>query len=97
MMPETELILRAWRVTRGLPRGSHVWFDQEEEYVRLFQIPPRDGQEARPRIDEGVDRDGGSGYLDKVGSVSASGQEQECHVDGCKEGSFFREEDELPF
>jgi len=49
--------LHNWRVTPGLPYGSHVWFDPSTERVEIHPLTA------------GV----GPAQVDKVGSVSESG------------------------
>jgi len=93
---EIELTLRTWRMTRGIPKGTHVWFDPSVEYVKLFRLPPRDGEEAVDSL-EGVDSRGEIGYLDKVVSVSADGQMRADDPSDYEQGLLFREQDDLPF
>jgi len=95
-MLECELIIRTWRVTRGIPSGSHVWFDPSTEYVRIYRRPPSDSDEVDDSH-EGVDMEGRSGYLDKVGSVSADGQRAAGDSDRYEQYILFEEEDVLPF
>ncbi len=71
-MDSLELMIRNWRVTRGIPGGAHVWFDPNCEVVRLFRIPHPDG-EGVPAASALVAVEDGFGYLDKVVSVSADG------------------------
>ncbi len=90
-----EMIIRNWRITRGVPGGMHMWFDPSCEVVRLHRIPSSDSEEASDLL-EGVDRPEGFGYVDKVGSVSADGQGmgekfQQIEI------SFIGDEDDLPF
>ena len=65
-----EILVRAWRVTRGEPSGSHLWFDPSTEFVRLFRLPPPDGEDGLSELE--VAEGGESAYLDKVSSVSVS-------------------------
>jgi len=97
-MKEVEVTVRMWRMTRGIPGGQHVWFDPSEEYVRLFRrIPSRDGDGVEDSS-EGLDSQGGSGYLDKVDSVSADGQGRGYdEEDRYEQLIFLEEDDQLPF
>jgi len=71
MMSDRELTLRRWRITRGIPSGCNVWFDQSCEYVKLFQLPCPDSElAAEMYVHEGLDGEGRRQYLDKVRSVS---------------------------
>ncbi len=72
-----ELLIRSWRITRGVPLGVHVWFDHTMEYVRLFRRDPSDSDEVSRGIDGVVDRWVANGELDRVGSVSAGEDEDE--------------------
>ena len=69
---KNEIIIRNWRITRGIPAGSHVWFDPKCEGVKLYRIPPRDGVVVSEDPGD-LAEEGDSGHLDKVVSVSASG------------------------
>ena len=66
-----ELVIRMWRVTRGVPSGSHVWFDPSCEAVKLYRIPLHEQQQAT-RSDEGLADRGENGELDRVVSMGAS-------------------------
>ena len=92
-----EMVIRNWRITRGIPSGSHMWFDPSCEYVKLFRIPHLDGEAVPGGLPE-VDEAGGSGYLDKVGSVSADGPGQATgDSDRFRQVRLFKEESDLPF
>ncbi len=97
MTEQLEIPIRMWRMTRGIPSGSHVWFDESRESVKLYRIPPPDGEVAL-EDDGGVALEGESGYLDKVGSVSASGPDR-ARDDSSREVNGPREEllEDLPF
>jgi len=91
-----ELVVRNWRITRGIPGGCHLWFDPSVEAVRLYRIPPSDSDEvgAGSAVDEG----GESGYLDKVASVSECGPGLvQGDSDRFEQLSLVKDEDELPF
>ena len=89
--------LRQWRLTRGEPFGSHVWFDPNTEFVRLYsRIPSADGEEVA--VVHRVAVEGSGSYLDKVGSVSEPEDEDEPSVQELAEQvNFLEEEDDLPF
>ena len=73
MSRDEEILVRSWRISEGESSGSHCWFDPCTEYVKIFRLPPpvsEEGLELMPP----VAREGEPSYLDKVGSVSASGQ-----------------------
>ncbi len=92
-----EMIIRQWRVSRAEPSGQMLWFDPSCEAVKLYRIPHRDGDVVAPGPTEIDDREG-SGYLDKVGSVSAYGPGLAEHgSDRYEQLDFLEEEDELPF
>ena len=74
-MNAVEKMICNWRVTSGVPSGLHVWFDPNCESVRLFRVPTGD-QQSYLHEDSALDAGVGPGHLDKVGSVSASGQGQ---------------------
>ena len=96
-MIETEIVICNWRVTRGVPSGLHVWFDPGCEMPKLHRIP-LDEQRRDPADDAGVDKEEGSGYLDKVGSVSESEQgKARGDTDRYEQFRFTNSEDELPF
>ena len=95
-MSQLEMIIRGWRVTRGIPSGAHVWFDPKCENVKLYRVPLHDqrGSSAdAPEVDEGGD----TGYLDKVVSVSASGPGLgELSQEDFEQFGLLEEESELP-
>ncbi len=94
------MIIRGWRVTRGIPSGSHVWFDLSCERVELFRIPPSEQQRdlAEVKISEGLAAEGEAGYLDKVVSVSEYEAEAgEYDQERFEQFSLLEEQDELPF
>ncbi len=55
------------------PSGLLLWFDPATEFLRLYSLPDSEGSQGDPVDPEGsLDREGGTCYLDMVGSVSAS-------------------------
>ncbi len=96
-MRAQELVIRNWRITRGVPRGAHVWFDPECEVVKLLSIPPLDGVVPIDADPVGVDKAQGSSYLDMVSSVSACEDEGETFVQKNKQIDWVEDLDELPF
>ena len=99
-MTDLEIVVRNWRITRGIPGGSHVWFDPACELVRLYRIPlldqRRDPSEGRSL--EGLEGKGDSGYLDKVVSVSASESSRvQGDEDRYEQTNILDEDDGLPF
>ena len=92
-----EMVIRTWRLTRGIPAGSHIWFDPSCETVRLYRTPPRDGNVVAD-VAAWVDREREFGYLDKVVSVSASEPglaSDDSELD--EEFRVLKEDPELPF
>ena len=70
-MEDTEVVIRNWRMMKGIPSGMLCWFDPKCESVKLFRLPTPVSEEVSIGLEvEGVDKWGESGYLDKVGSVS---------------------------
>ncbi len=81
MLAFVELVIRNWRVTRGVPRGAHVWFDPGCEVVKLFStLAPDSVRSVGDQPPSGVDKAQGSSYLDTVISVSAPEDEGEPFV-----------------
>ena len=93
-----ELTIRNWRITRGIPGGSHIWFDPKCERVKLYRIPSADGEGALSELEADLfATEGESGYLDRVASVSASGPGLAVDEKGdFKEFGLERLETELP-
>jgi len=92
-----ELIIRNWRITRGIPGGRHCWFDPTCEVVKLYRLPRSDSEEVGD-LPERVDKGERTGYLDKVVSVSAVEDEDEGSAEErFEQGSFLEQEDDLPF
>jgi len=92
-----ELTIREWRITRGVPFGTHLWFDPSRETVRLYELLPGDGEVA-PDASEGVDIGERVRYLDKVGSVSGNDGDGDACVQKYEQISFIPEEkSDLPF
>ena len=94
---EDEIMICNWRVTDGVPSGVHVWFDPRTESVRLYRVPTLVKQSVgKPEgaLDAGV----GPGYLDRVVSVSADGDEDEDTASSREEnGSPGFVQEDLPF
>ena len=94
-----ELAIRNWRMSVGIPHGVHLWFDPSVESVRLFRSSPADSallkaeESVRDAVAEGED----SGYLDRVGSVSAYGQAGRPVAAIGEQLRLFDEDPELPF
>ena len=62
-----------WRVWSVEPSGLVVWFDPSMEFLRLYSLPEqRSVAQSHAELEPGLDREGVTDYLDKVGSVSAS-------------------------
>ncbi len=96
-MEELELVIRNWRIVRGIPSGRLLWFDDKCEAVKLYRIPPHDGEEVSEEM-RIVAMEGDAGYLDRVGSVSASEPGQASGDSDRYEQLEILEEDlELPF
>ncbi len=92
-----ELVIRCWRITRGIPGGSHIWFDPKCEAVKLYRIPPSEQQKDLSEVGE-VDDGGDPGYLDKVDSVSENGPDRAIYVhDRYEQLSVAESDPELPF
>ena len=91
-----ELVIRNWRVTRGVPLGAHLWFDPVREEVRLFRLAPPPDSEGVSEFETALDAEEKIGYLDKVVSVSASEDGDGDVYDG-KQISFVEDDAELPF
>jgi len=66
-----ELSVRSWRIVGADPSGCMMYFDPLREEPALFRIPPCDQAPGGHEVLELAGR-GGSGYVDNVGSVSAS-------------------------
>ena len=93
-----EISVLSWRVTRGIPGGVHVWFDPTRESVRLFRVPTDEQQELGTTLHSELAEGEDGSYLDKVGSVSASGPGlAELTEDDFTEGPAPDEELDLPF
>ncbi len=91
-----ELVVRKWRITRGIPGGCHCWFDPTSEGIRLYRLPHLVGEGVSAESSE-VAVGGGDGYLDKVGSVSAyEPSPGEYDQDRFEQFSLLEEETELP-
>ena len=71
-----ELIIRNWRISCGIPRGKHVWFDLTCEAVKLYRLGPLDSEDVLLGYC-GVARVAQIGHVDTMVSVSGSEQEQE--------------------
>jgi len=65
------VVVRSWRITGAEPSGCMMYFDPLREVPALFRIPLSDQPPGGHEVLELAGR-GGSGYLDRVGSVSAS-------------------------
>ncbi len=75
-----------------------MWFDPSREAVRLYRFTPPVGSAADDGQHGAFDRQGGPEYLDKVGSVSVSGDDDDSLEEGPEQFSFDPEdEDDLPF
>jgi len=92
-----ELVIRTWRITRGVPLGSHVWFDPQCEVVKIFRRSPLDGEVVKLPSVDGVDKGSQYGYLDRVISVSAAETEAELALKRYEQLDFPEGNDELPF
>ena len=60
--------LRQWRMVKGVPYGTLLWFDECKEMPELFQIPV-ESQRERPAP---LDSEGEVDQIDIPLSVSAS-------------------------
>ncbi len=69
---EHEMLIRNWRIMKGIPLGMLIWFDPSCERVRLYHSEQQSFDDDFWDSPEGVDKPEEFGYLDKVGSVSAS-------------------------
>jgi len=96
---DLDIVIRNWRITRGIPSGLHVWFDPSCESVSLHRIPLHDQRRSLEGLaPKGVDMVGDAGYLDKVASVSASGPDRASgDSDRFEQVSLLEEENDLPF
>jgi len=92
-----EIVVRTWRVTRGIPGGVHVWFDPAVESVRLFRTPTSEQRSLAAQVRASVDGGDPEDYLDKVGSVSVSETEAELASDRSEELLMPGGHPELPF
>ena len=75
-MDADEMPVRSWRITRGIPRGVHVWIDPSIESIRLFRAPTS-GYWRSYGNQEGLAEREEREYLDKVSSVSAAKDEDD--------------------
>ncbi len=49
--------IRIWRMAKGVPYGTLLWFDETKEMVELYKLPPiRQGElnEFNPPLDSGL-------------------------------------------
>jgi len=93
-----EIPIRNWRVMEAEPSGLMLWFDPTCESIRLYHDPLALNSVVGPEENPGVDEKRDRGYLDKVGSVSAS--EQGKATDAGKryeQVEVFKEDEDLPF
>ena len=98
-MEDHALTVRSWRIVQGIPSGLLCWFDPSCEEVRIYRTAARLSSE-----DAGIDqahdlaKQGQFGYLDKVGSVSAS-EPSRVSDDSSRDQMIFsfEEAEDLPF
>ncbi len=92
-----EKVVCNWRVFEAQPSGLMLWFDPSCEVVRLYRLPPPDGEEVGDEALE-LDEGGKIGDLDKIVSVSASGPDRASGDNRVfKQLLLFDEEEGLPF
>ena len=61
-------------MTLGIPSGTLCWFDESRETVKIFELPPSE-QRSSLEAPGGVDKKGDQLYLDTLGSVSDTGDD----------------------
>ena len=95
---ESEISVRLWRMTRGIPGGCHIWFDPAVESVRLFRVPTSEQRSLSERLHyEGVDSRDSGNQVDNMVSVRELEGEGESSVNREVNGAPGEDQELLPF